>query len=135
VLPEADCGARFGVRGLRTDARAESNLSLVKTPTVPHEYKLAGACSVGRVRGPSLSRWGLLEGDLVYIRPEERVRQVVGALSAFELNGATYLKRLTVARRGIVTMLSANDGYDPFAVRAQDEFKLIGVVVASAREF
>jgi SOS-response transcriptional repressor LexA len=82
-----------------------------------------------------MTRWGLLDGDFVYIRPAERVREVVGALTVFELNGALYVKRLTVARRGIVMMLSANDGYDPFAVRAQDEFKLIGVVVASVREF
>jgi SOS-response transcriptional repressor LexA len=89
---------------------------------------------VYRVRGHSLARFGLHDNDLAYVKPTENLRDAVGSVVLAHLNGALYLKRLTVGAGGVVALQSACDGYDALIVRHDDDFKLMGRVTASARE-
>lgn len=110
-------------RGTRIDARTVPN---VQPETTPEAY---------RVIGDSLARAGLLDGDLVHVRPAERARDVAGALVVARLNGSLYLKRLMVATGGVIVLRSAADGYEPIVIRRADAFTLLGEVVTSVREY
>jgi SOS-response transcriptional repressor LexA len=89
---------------------------------------------VYRVRGHSLARSGLLDRDLAYVKPTENLRDAVGSIVLAHLNGALYLKRLTIEAGGVVALHSACDGYDALIVRDDDDFKLMGRVTAFVRE-
>jgi hypothetical protein len=43
-------------------------------------------------------------------------------------------KRLTIGAGGVVTLLSACDGYDPLIIRPGDDFTVMGRAVAAERE-
>ena len=83
----------------------------------------------------SLAGFGVLDGDLAYVRPTGRVRDVVGSLVVVRVNGKLYLKRLLVAPRGVVMLVSAAGGYEPMVIGKTDAFALLGEVVASSREY
>lgn len=121
-------------RGSRIDARTVPNVSAEPARRVPHGFRVRGARQVYRVRGDSLARAGLLDGDLVYVRPTDRVRDVVGAHVIARINGTLYLKRLRVAARGRITLCSDAGAYQPIVVSATDDFALVGEVIASVRE-
>lgn len=120
--------------GKRIDPRSEPNVRRESKLRVPAHLRSAGARQVYRVRGPSLTRFGLLDRDLVYVKPTKNVREMVGSLVVVQLNGALYLKRLTVGAGGVVVMESACDGYDALLVRAEDDFQVIGRTTAAVRE-
>jgi SOS-response transcriptional repressor LexA len=120
--------------GARADSRSEPNVRRESKLQTPAHAIVNGAAQVYRVRGHSLTRFGLLDRDLVYVQPTENLHDVVGCIVLLQLNGALYLKRLTVGPRGVVTLLSACEGYDPLIVRAGDDFKVMGRVTASVRE-
>lgn len=108
-------------RGLRIDARTE-----------PNARRARGGY---RVRGRSLCGFGLLDGDVVSVKPLQRssLRGAVGSIVLFRLNGALYLKQLTVTRGGVVVLRSAQTGYEPITLHAADDFEPLGQVVASVR--
>lgn len=120
--------------GKRLDPRSEPNVRRESKLRVPAHLRSTGARQVYRVRRSSLTRFGLLDRDLVYVKPTKNVRETVGSLVVVQLNGALYLKRLTVGAGGVVVLESACDGYDALVVRADDEFRMIGIVAASLRE-
>ena len=122
--------------GLRDDARAKPNVKRETERAVPHQFKLRGAREVYRAQGPSMSGFGIVDGDLVYAKPLDRlaVRDAVGSLVVLRLNGALYLKRLTVAPRGRIVLRSAHRGYDPVTIRAGDRFEPLAQAVVSVRE-
>lgn len=121
-------------RGRRLDARTVSNVRPEPARRVPRAFRLHGARQVYRVIGDSLARAGLLDGDLVYVRPAGRVRDAVGAHVVARLNGALYLERLTVTARGRIALVSDAEGYEPIVVHARDELALIGEVIGAVRE-
>ncbi|HEX6100981.1 MAG TPA: S24 family peptidase [Thermoanaerobaculia bacterium] len=121
-------------RGERIDARRIPNVRPEPARRVPHSFRVHGARQVYRVLGDSLVHAGLLDGDLAYVRPADRVRDVVGALVVVHVNGMSYLKRLTVAQGGVVVLSSAAEGYEPILIGAEDGFVLLGEVVACVRE-
>lgn len=120
--------------GTRTDPRSEPNVRRELKLRVPVHVRASGARQVYRVRGQSLARFGLLDGDLVYVKPTENLRDAVGSVAVVQLDGALYLKRLTVGAGGIVALQSACDGYDVLVVRADDDFRVMGRVTTSVRE-
>lgn len=120
--------------GARTDARSAPNVRRESKIRVPPHFRATGARQVYRVRGPSLACFGLLDRDLVYVQPTENLRDAVGSIILAHLNGALFLKRLTVGAGGVVALQSACDGYDALIVRNDDDFKLMGRVTASVRE-
>lgn len=124
-------------RGVRTDVRRKPNLQRVARAAVPQPFRAHGARDVYRVQGASMQGFGLMDGDLVYTKPLHRraMRAAVGSMIVFALNGALYLKRLTIAPGGVIELRSAHPGYDPMTLRAGDEFEPLGEVVASVRRF
>ncbi len=120
--------------GTRIDPRSDPNVRRESKLHVPSHLRSGGARQVYRIRGPSLTRFGLLAHDLVYVKPAVNVRETAGTLAITQLNGALYLKRLTVAAGGVVVLHSACDGYDALVVREEDELRVIGRVTASVRE-
>jgi len=124
-------------RGLRADVRARSNVERETRLRVPHQLKLRGAREVYRVRGASMSGFGLMHGDLLYVKPLDSrfaVKAAVGAFVVFRLNDALYLKQFTVGTRGRIVLRSAHTGYDPMTIRPGEKLELLGRVVASVRE-
>jgi SOS-response transcriptional repressor LexA len=124
-------------RGARVDARAEPNARPARGHRMPPSLRGLGGRHVYRVRGRSLSGFGLLDGDLVSVQPlprGSRLHAAVGALVLFRLNGALYLKQLTVPERDVVVLRSAFAGYDPIVIAGDDDFALLGRAVASMRE-
>jgi len=124
-------------RGLRTDVRAKSNVVRETRLAVPHHLKLRGAREVYRVQGSSMSGFGLMHGDLLYVNPMDSrfaLKTAVGTFVVFRLNDALYLKQLTVATRGRIVFRSAHTGYDPMTIRRGEKLQLLGRVVASVRE-
>jgi SOS-response transcriptional repressor LexA len=120
--------------GQRIDARADPNVRPEPKRRVPGRFRRAGARQVYRVQGPSLMRFGLLDRDLVYVKPEASPRATAGKIALVTVNGALYLKRLTIGAGGVVTLLSACDGYDPLIIRPGDDFTVMGQAVAAERE-
>ena len=121
--------------GQRIDARGDPNVRPEPRRRVPGRFRRAGARQVYRVRGPSLRRFGLLDRDLVYVKPEASPRATAGKIALVTVNGALYLKRLTIGAGGVVTLLSACDGYDPLVIGPGDDFTVMGQAVAAEREF
>jgi len=124
-------------RGLRADVRAKSNVARETRLAVPHQLKLRGAREVYRVQGSSMSGFGLMHDDLVYVKPLDSrfsVKAAVGAFVILRLNDAFYLKQFTVAARGRIVLRSAHTGYDPMTIRTGEKLQLLGRVVASVRE-
>ena len=122
-------------RGTRIDARDRPNVRRAPDRRVPQLFRLRGARLVYRAVGTSLVLAGVMDGDLAYVRPTGRIRDVVGSLAVVQLNERLYLKRLQVGRLGRVTLLSAADGYEPIVIGADDRLSLLGEVVASVTEY
>jgi transcriptional regulator with XRE-family HTH domain len=122
--------------GARIDARAEPNVRRARGRRVPRAFAGLGAREVYRVRGRSMAGFGLMDGDVVYVKPltPERLRGAVGRVILFQLNGALYLKQLTVGTHNAVALRSAHAGYEPITLRPGDQWIPLGQAVASMRE-
>lgn len=120
----------------RKDGRGEPNARLeannLKLP-LPEVFKTRGAHQVARVVGPSLTMFGLIDGDRVFLKPAESARNVVGQLVLFRLNGELYLKRFTIVGDGQVRMENAHFDYDPMVIGKTDDVQMLGEVVGSLR--
>lgn len=126
-------------RGRRIDARTHPNAVRAPDRRVPRPFAALGARHAFRVRGNSLSGFGLLDGDTVFVKPlmngNAQIRGAVGSLVLSQLNGALYLHQLTIAPGNAVVLRSAHTGFDPLTIAPDDDWKLLGQVVASARIF
>jgi SOS-response transcriptional repressor LexA len=120
--------------GERIDARGDPNVRPEPKRRVPGRFRRAGARQVYRVRGHSLVRFGLHDKDVVYVKPADSARATVGKIALVTVNGALYLKRLTIGAGGVVTLLSACDGYDPLIIGPDDDFHVVGQAVAAERD-
>lgn len=78
-----------------------------------------------RVRGDSMIEAGILEGDYVVVRHQERAEagDIVVALRGEEATVKYYRPR-----RGVVELVAANPDYDPIVVERENDFRILGVV-------
>lgn len=78
-------------------------------------------------KGPSMTGAGIESGDYLLVReqPTAADREIVVAL----LNGEATVKRLSL-KAGQVELLPENPGFKPIPVRPEDEFRILGKVVA-----
>ena len=113
---------------------------------VPQQFKILGARDVYRVKGDSMSAFGLRDGDVVYVRPLTRgnARSTVGRFVLVRLNGKLLLKQLIMRQfddraardaEVLVGLRSGQPGYAPITIGRTDVCKPIGQVVASVRHF
>lgn len=124
----------------RIDPRSDPNVVREPARRVPRQFAALGARHAYRVRGGSLSGFGLLNGDVVYAKPSSGhrigdVRDAVGSLIVSRISGVLYLKQLLVTAGGVVVLRSAHDGYDPLMIGADDDWTIMGKVVGSMRVF
>ena len=95
---------------------------------IPEEPFRAGAKRAYQVATDAMIGVGILEGSVIFVRPTVHEDAAEGQIVVCRLNGALYLKRLTL--RGREQLLeSANPRYPPLIVGKSDKFTLVGVVV------
>jgi len=89
-----------------------------------------GARYLLRVRGESMTGRGILEGDLVQVRPQKTAQDgelVIALVSGSEEGVVKTFRR----RGGLVALESAHLGYPPIT----EEFEVIGKVVGLVRDY
>jgi SOS-response transcriptional repressor LexA len=85
-----------------------------------------GARLVCKAVGDSMIEAGILDGDLLYVRPVRGLRDAAGKVVVCSVGDATYVKQLEI-KAGRIRLLSRNAAFAPIDV--DDDFELIGVVV------
>jgi repressor LexA len=83
-------------------------------------------------KGPSMTGAGIESGDYLLVReqPTAADREIVVAL----LNGEATVKRLSL-RPGSVELRPENPDFKPISVRPEDDFRILGKVVAARNSF
>ena len=78
-----------------------------------------------RIRGDSMIDAGILDGDYVIVRQQQQANsgEIVAALVENEATVKYYRPR-----RGSVELVAANDSYAPIVVKADQGFRILGVV-------
>ncbi len=105
---------------------ADEVLSL-PNEVIPETHFRRGARRVFRVITDALIGAGILDGDVIFVRPSLDLTAADGEIIVCRLDGALYVKRLDL--RGHQTaLLSANPRYPDVVVRETDNFVMIGVV-------
>jgi repressor LexA len=89
-------------------------------------------CFLLRVRGESMIGAGILDGDLVLVRPQADAEagEVVVAL----LDGEATVKTLRKKKDGL-TLEPANPAFAPLSIGPRDAYALVGKVVGLLREY
>ena len=99
---------------------------------IPAPFKALGARTVYQVTDDSLRDAGVVDGDLLYVRPATAVSDAGGHLVVCDVAGETYAKVLET-RNGRIYLLSRNERYAPLEVYEID-LELVGVVVGRLGE-
>ena len=87
------------------------------------------ACFALRVKGDSMINAGILDGDLVIVRPQQNADN--GQIVVARIEDEATVKRLS-RRNGQIWLLPENDAYSPID---GTDAELIGVVKAVIREY
>lgn len=107
--------------------RLQANAILSGGEEIPRAYTARGARLVYEALGDSMHGAGILDHDVLYVKPTRSTREAAGRIVVCRLDGADYVKVLDV-RGGRMSLLSRNDRYPPIDVR-EEQFELIGLVV------
>ncbi len=90
-------------------------------------------CFLLRVKGNSMSGAGILDGDMVMIRPQSAARD--GEIIAALLDNEATVKRFRQTRQSIV-LEPANPDFEPIVVdTTRCDFRVIGVVAGLLRNY
>ena len=87
------------------------------------------ACFALRVRGDSMINAGILNGDMVVVRPQQSADD--GQIVVARIGDEATVKRLRL-EKGQVWLMPENDAYEPIP---GNEAELIGLVKAVVREY
>jgi repressor LexA len=82
------------------------------------------------VEGESMKDKGILSGDLAFIKSQKEISN--GQIGAFRINGEVTLK-IFRKRDDELSLLPANDDFEPIIVTPEDEFEVIGRFVMLLR--
>jgi transcriptional regulator with XRE-family HTH domain len=119
------------------DARASPNAWRMKgaQPTIPSQFRKAGARLVYHAAGDSMLPAGIADGDMLFVRPCSDLHEAQGSVVVAELGGEFYVKRLAI--RAATTFLeSANERYAPIEVDDGDRsLRIVGIVVGRMLTF
>src|SRR5258706_229104 len=113
----------------RTIVRAEPNVLAVVTRrrAIPPMFAKAGAKLVYQATDDSLRDVGIVDGDLLFVRPAPNFRDLDGQLIVAEVAGQPVAKILEL-KGDRISLLSRNDRYASRLV-FENELETIGVVV------
>ncbi len=98
---------------------------------LPKELVGEGQVFMLRIRGDSMVEAGILDGDLVVVRQQERVEQ--GEICAALIGDEATVKYFRRTRDGEVFLDPANEAYEPIPVTAGDDARVMGKVVSVLR--
>ncbi len=87
-------------------------------------------CFFLRVSGDSMKDKGILDGDLVLIRPQKELFN--GDTGAFRINGEVTLKTFT-EKNSKIMLKPENKDFNPIEITRSDEFEIIGKMIALIR--
>jgi repressor LexA len=87
-------------------------------------------CFFLRVKGLSMIGAGILEGDLVLVKPQPDAES--GEIVVAMVDGEATVKRLE-KKEGSIRLLPANPDFQPIVVPKDERFKLVGKVVGVFR--
>jgi SOS-response transcriptional repressor LexA len=113
----------------RTVVRAEPNVLRLpaRRRSIPTTFVKAGARVTYQTTDDSLRDAGILDGDLLYVKPLKDLREAEGRLIVCDLTGEPFAKVLEM-KGGRMWLLSRNERYAPREVY-EVEIDLIGAVV------
>jgi len=106
--------------------RPEPN-AFAASADIPRAYHMRGARLAYEASGDAMSGAGILDGDVVYVRPVRGTREANGRVVVCRVDDAEYVRVLDV-RAGRVRLLSRNERFPPIDVESH-RFDLIGIVV------
>lgn len=98
---------------------------------LPKELVGDGQLFMLRIRGDSMIDAGILDGDLVVVRQQERVEQ--GEICAALIGDEATVKFFRRTRSGEVFLDPANERYEPIPVTEHDQASVMGKVVSVLR--
>ena len=116
----------------RHATRAEPNAAaVVANREIPRAFSAAGARLIYEAEGDSMIGAAIADGDLLFVKPTNNIREASRKVVICRVDADEYVKHLDV-RNGHVRLLSRNERHGPIEVRADHDFKLIGIVVGRA---
>jgi len=104
----------------------------VETISVPEELVGRGETFVLQVKGTSMVKEGILDGD--YIVVQARTQAENGETVVALVRGEATVKRFYREKAGMVRLQPANDQMEPIVARASD-VEIRGIVVAVMRKY
>lgn len=105
------------------DLTIDLNRDLIKHPS---------STFYGRVRGFSMKKAGISDGDILVI--DKGLEPVNGKIAVCYLDGEFTLKRIKKTREQLMLM-PENDDYEPIPITAENEFMVWGVVTYVIKAF
>jgi transcriptional regulator with XRE-family HTH domain len=94
---------------------------------IPGPFAARGARMTYQLTDDSLRDIGIVDGDLIYVRPSSELRAAAGQLIVCDVTGEPFVKKLDL-KSGRIRLLSHSDRYTPLEVY-EHEIEMIGVVV------
>ena len=99
--------------------------------TLPRELVGDGDLFMLKVRGESMIEAGVLDGDLVVVRQQDRVEQ--GEMCAALIDGEATVKFFRRTRSGQIFLDPANPGFEPIPVPSDADSAIMGKIVSVLR--
>ena len=100
---------------------------------IPGLLQKKGATKVFRARGDSMIPAGILNDDLLFVRPAGVLRMAAGKIVVCTTKKKTFVKKLEMSQ-GLIRLVSADERYAPVQI-ARDEIEFIGIVVGRLGSF
>jgi repressor LexA len=94
--------------------------------------KKSADCFALKVKGDSMINAGILEGDLVIVKPQTEIlnSEIVVAI----IRGEATVKRFE-KKKNMIRLIPENSNYSPIEVTETDEFSVAGKVIGVVRTF
>lgn len=108
--------------------RLDDRNAITATADIPRTYSVRGARLAYEATGDSMLGAGIIDGDVLYVRPVRSTREANGRIVVCRVDDVTYVKVLDVRARRI-RLVSRNDRYAPIEIGDANRFELIGIVV------
>lgn len=104
----------------------------VRHRDIPRSLAALGARMAYQVTDDSLAPLGVLDGDLLYVRPSSDVGEATGRLAVCAMRGETFARPLEL-KGGRVRLVSPSARYAPIETH-EGALRLVGVVVGRLAE-
>jgi SOS-response transcriptional repressor LexA len=107
--------------------RLQPNAAPSGSVDIPRAFASRGAHLVYEASGDSMAGAGILDRDLLFVKPTRNAREAAGRVVVCRLDGADYVRVLDI-RGSRMSLLSRNERFAPIDV-VESRFELIGIVI------